>query len=172
MKKILFMTLALPGVFFISCTNDSGGLSATAKKNMETNHAIQKAFETKDFSKMGDYIAEDGVDHAGEKGDVKGLANIKAEMEKMAAYSENDKNEIIRELADDEYVMSWCRYTGTVKMAWMGLKPGDKIDMKAIEVSKYKDGKAVEHWSFMQPNDMMKMMGTPPPPMPMHTDSM
>lgn len=172
MKKLLFFTpLALLGIFCISCSDNSGGMSATAKKNLETNHAIQKMFETKDFSKLGDYVAEDGIDHAGETGDIKGLANIKAEMQKMSAMSENDKTEIIKELADDEYVMSWCRYTSTAKVAWMGFKPGDKIDMNAIEVSKYKDGKAVEHWSFAQPVEMMKMMGTPPPAMPMAADT-
>ena len=48
----------------------------------------------------------------------------------------------------------------------------DKVDMNSIELSKFKDGKAVEHWSFAQMADMMKMMGTPPPPMPMHGDSL
>jgi predicted ester cyclase len=171
MKKLLFMPLALLVIFCISCNNDPGGLSATAKKNLDANHAIQKAFDTKDFSKIGDHIAEDGIDHAGQQGDVKGVANIKAEFEKMAAMSENDKTEIIKELADDEYVMSWSHYTGTAKVAGMGLKPGDKIDMNGIELTKFKDGKAVEHWSFVQPNDMMKMMGTPPPPA-MHGDSL
>jgi predicted SnoaL-like aldol condensation-catalyzing enzyme len=171
MKKLLFIPLALLGIFCISCNNDSGGLSATAKKNLDAMHGIQKAFDTKDFSKVGDYIAEDGIDHAGQEGDVKGVANIKAAFEKMAAMSENDKTEIIKELADDEYVMSWSHYTGTAKVAGMGFKPGDKIDMNAIELTKFKDGKAVEHWSFMQPNDMMKMMATPPPPA-MHGDSL
>lgn len=172
MKKFLVTPMALIGIFCISCSDNSGGMSATEKKNLDAMHAVQKAFDTKDFSKVGDYIAEDAIDHAPPQGDVKGIANIKAEFEKMAAMSENDKTEIIKELADDEYVMSWCRYTATAKAAWMGFKPGDKIDMNAIEVAKFKDGKAVEHWSFVQPNDMMKMMGTPPPAMPMAADSM
>lgn len=171
MKKFLFTPIALLGIFFISCNNDSGGLSATAKKNLDAMHGVQKAFDSKDFSKVGDYITDDAVDHAGDSGDVKGIVNIKAQFEKWAAGSENDKTEILKELADDEYVMSWSRYTGNAKVAMMGYKPGDKMDMNAIELSKFKDGKAVEHWSFVQPNDMKKMMGTPPPPMPMAADS-
>ena len=34
--------------------------------------------------------------------------------------------------------------------------------MKAMEVVRFKDGLAVEHWSYMQPADVIKMM----PPMP------
>jgi hypothetical protein len=30
--------------------------------------------------------------------------------------------------------------------------------MQAIEVSKYKDGKVVEHWTFVDPKEMMEMM--------------
>jgi hypothetical protein len=31
-------------------------------------------------------------------------------------------------------------------------------DMNGIEVVRFKDGKAVEHWAFMDARDMMKMM--------------
>ncbi len=33
-----------------------------------------------------------------------------------------------------------------------------KMDMTTVDVVKFKDGKAVEHWSYMDPKDMMKMM--------------
>jgi len=33
-----------------------------------------------------------------------------------------------------------------------------KDSLNAIEVSKYKDGKATEHWSFVNMIEMMKMM--------------
>ncbi|MEO8770977.1 MAG: ester cyclase [Ferruginibacter sp.] len=175
MKKFLFVSATALCCFFISCNNNnSGGLSPAAQKNLDANHAIQKAFETKDFSKIGDYIADDAVDHAGEKGDVKGLANMKIEFDKMAAMTENDKTDIKKELADDEYVMSWSRYNGKMKTDGMGMKAGDPFDMGGIEVTKFKDGKAIEHWSFMDMADMMKMM--PPPPAagampPMQMDS-
>ena len=161
-------------VCLVSCSDKGGGggMSDTAKKNLDVMHNVQKCFDTKDFSKIGDYIAADGVDHAGPNGEVKGIDNIKAAMIKMAGMSEGDKTEIIKELADDEYVMSWCHYTGTAKTADMGMKPGDKVDMKALEIVKFKDGKATEHWSLMEPKDCMKMMGNMPPPNnPMPTDT-
>ncbi|HVT85125.1 MAG TPA: hypothetical protein VHD35_07965 [Chitinophagaceae bacterium] len=43
----------------------------------------------------------------------------------------------------------------------MGMPAGTKYDMTAIEVTKMKDGKATEHWEFMQPSEMMKMMAQP-----------
>ena len=171
MKKLLLFAFPVAlCICCISCNDKGGGMSAAAKKNLDAMHGVQKCFDTKDFSKLGDYIAEDAVDHAGPNGDIKGLTNLKAEFEKMAAWSEGDKTEIIKELADDDYVMSWCRYTGTAKTADMGKKPGDKVDMTALEVAKFKDGKAVEHWTMMEPKECMKMMASMPP-MPSAMDS-
>ena len=175
MKKLLIAMPVALCIGLISCSDKGGGgggggMSDAAKKNLESMHGVQKCFETKDFSKVGDYVAEDGVDHAGPNGDVKGLANIKAQMEKMAAMTEGDKTEIIKELADSEYVMSWSRYTGTAKTADMGMKPGEKLTMEAIEVCKFKDGKATEHWSMMTMSECMKMM--PPPGAPKMDQSM
>ncbi len=173
MKKLLFALPILISCYFISCNSgSSGGLSATAQKNLDAMHGVQKCFDSKDFGKLGDFIAADAVDHAGESGDLKGLASIKAEFEKWASGNDNPKTEVIKELADDEYVFSWCRYTGTLKTPQMGLKAGDKYDMKAIELAKFKDGKAVEHWTFMEPAEMIKMMGKmEQPQMPMPADS-
>ena len=150
MKKLL---LAMPVALCICCTSCSdkggGGMSDAAKKNLDAMHGVQKCFETKDFSKVGDYIAADAVDHASMSGhDVKGLDSIKAEMVRMGGMSEGDKTEIIKELADDEWVMSFCRYTGTSKTDEGGMKAGAKFDLKGVEVVKFKDGKAIEHWSM------------------------
>lgn len=67
--------------------------------------------------------------------------------------------ELIKELADDEYVFSLMRFTGTSDGAMM---PAGPYDMQALQVVRFKDGKAVEHWEYMEPREMMKMM--PPQP--------
>jgi len=146
----------------VSCSDKGGGgMSDAAKKNLDAMHGVQKCFETKDFSKIGDYIAADAVDHTSMSGkDVKGLDSIKAEMTRMAGMSEGDKTEIIKELADDEYVMSFCRYTGTSKTDEGGMKAGAKFDMMAVEIVKFKDGKAIEHRSMADMAEMMKMMAS------------
>jgi len=66
------------------------------------------------------------------------------------------KTETVREVADGDYVYSWMRYTGTSD-GTMGM-PNGPYDMAAI-VAKFKDGKAIEHWNFMETQSMMKMMG-------------
>lgn len=129
-------------------------MSATAKKNMEVNDAITKAFEAGDFSKMGDYIAADAIDHAGEKGDVKGLDNIVADMKRYHEMAPDMKATMTKSLADDEYVFTWSNMSGTMD--------GKPVNMSSVDIAKFKDGKAIEHWVFMDPKDMAKMMESMP----------
>lgn len=176
MKKLFLSATALGLMLFsMSCNNEGkGGLSAAAQKNLDAQHGIIKCFDTKDFSKLGDFMAEDFVDHGGEKGDIKGLTNAKAEYEKMMATIESGKTETIMEMANDDYAISWLHFTGTLKAdnSSMGMKAGDKYDMKTIELGKFKDGKAVEHWVFMEPAEVMKMMGSMTPPPATMSDSL
>jgi len=82
------------------------------------------------------------------------------------------KSEIKKVFADDDYVMAWMRWTGTADGSMPGM-PAGPYDMTAIEVVRFKDGKAVEHWAFMEPREMMKMMGggqQMPTPTPTSTD--
>ena len=172
MKKYLFI-LSAGFIFLLSSCGDKkeAGMSATAKKNMEANEAIVKMFETGDLSKIGDYIAKDAVDHAGPKGDIIGLDSIKASFDHMGQVMSNMKNEIVKTVADDEYVMCWLKGSATAKkdLPEWNMKAGQTHTGNSIEVAKFKDGKVVEHWSFVDAAEMMAMM-TPPPPQP--TDSM
>lgn len=138
---------------------ESGGMSAAAKKNLEVNEAIAKCFDTKDFSKIGDYLSEDFVDYAGQMGPVKGIEANKKEFERMMSMMDSSSSKIDRAFGDDEYVLSWMTFKGKLKSDMMGMKVGDWMDSKAIEVTQFKDGKAIAHWSYMDVAEMMKMMG-------------
>jgi hypothetical protein len=167
MKKYLTFLAILSISSFVGCTSKpEGGPDPVTQKNLDAQHAVNKCFETKDFSKIGDYIAVDAVDHGGENGDIKGLDSIKASMIRDVAGMDNMKSDLVKELADSDYVMSWYHFTGSFKNTEMGHKAGDKFDLNGVEVTRYKDGKGVEHWTFMDPKEMAKMMaGMMPPPM-------
>ena len=70
----------------------------------------------------------------------------------------NAKTETVKELADDDYVYQWMKESWTQTQESMGMKPGN-YNFNMIEVSKFNaDSKVTEHWSFMDVNDVMKMM--------------
>lgn len=169
MKKNL--SLLVIGLVFgcLSCNNDktekpAGDATtpekkdnAMAEKNLAASHIVNKAFETGDPSAIDNVIASDFIDHT-DQGD-KNRDSLKTMISMMHKEFPDMKMEIIKELADNDYVFTLMHYSGTSN-GQMGMPKGP-YDMKAIEVVKFKDGKGVEHWAYMQPADVMKMM----PPM-------
>ena len=166
MKKV-FLFICTVGCFaFFSCTNNVG-MSDKAKKNLDNARAIAKSFETKDISKLDDYLDKDVVDHASPGAETKGIENVKKMFQEMQGTMSDSKMETVKELADDDYVYQWMKESWTQTQESMGMKPGN-YSFNMIEVSKFNaDSKVIEHWSFMDVNDMMKMM----PPGSMSNDA-
>jgi len=160
MKKVLFFVIA--AILVQACTNKETGMSDRTKKNSETMNAIIKAIEAKDLSRLDSFMAPDVVENSSMQGRLVGLDNVKADLQQALGHSSEMKTEVIKELADDEYVMSWVRFNGIMAMDQMGLKKGDKFETTAIELAKFNnDSKVTEHWTFMEMGEVMKMMGTP-----------
>lgn len=132
--------------------------NSIAEKNLAASHVVDKAFETGDVSSIDNVVTGDFVDHT-DHGD-KNRDSLKTMITMMHKEFPDMKMETIKEMADDDYVFSLMRYTGTSN-GQMGMPKGP-YDMKTMEVVKFKDGKAVEHWAYMQPADVMKMMPAAP----------
>lgn len=162
MKKYLFI-LSAGFIFLLSSCSDKkeGGISDKAKKNLEVVQAVVKAFETGDASKINDLVAADFIDHT-DKGVMIGPDSLKAAITMMHKMDSTVKFNAIKELADDDYVSVWYKLTGTSD-GTMGMPKGP-YEMNTIDMVKFKDGKAIEHWSFLEMTEVMKMM-TPPPAM-------
>ena len=163
MKQLIFSVLAGIMCIFLSCTNSETKLSPQAQKNLDACKVVNKAIETGDVAPLDNVFAADAIDHAGMTGDINGRDSIKAELAKIHSWADMDM-EVIKEIADDEYVFQWIRFKGTAKTTDMGLPVGSTFDLTAVEVAKFKDGMVVEHWEFMQPKDLMKMMQQQPSP--------
>jgi predicted SnoaL-like aldol condensation-catalyzing enzyme len=168
MKQIVLLFATGLLCSFVSCNNEKNEAESTtltkeessaAKKNLEASHVVTRAFDTGDPAMIDSVVASDFVDHT-ETGD-KNRDSLKAMIVAWKAASKDAKTEIIKELADDEYVFSWLRFTGT-SSGGMGM-PAGPYNMTSIEVVRFKDGKAVEHWGFMEPREMMKFMSQQPP---------
>ena len=169
MRAILF-TVFIATLYLTSC-NDTGTASGSkddqAQKNLEAARKIAKAFETGDVSAIDSVVAEDFLDHT-DRGDKVGRDSLKAMVNFVHNNFKDMKGETIKDMADGEYVFQLMRYTGTSD-GTMGM-PAGPYDMRSMEVSRFKDGKAVEHWAFMEMSEMMKMMGMQQPSMP-HGDT-
>jgi len=177
MKK--FLMIASAGfICFTTACNNSGEKSASVDttsasmaassspsnsagdKNISTVHAVNEAIMSGDVGKLDQYIAADGVDHAGEHGDIKGLDSIKANLKRFHDEYPDMKLESTQDAANGDYVFSLTRFTGTNKVASMGAPAGTHFDMTSVQVVKFgSDGKATDHWEYLSMADAMKMMG-------------
>ena len=146
-----------------SCNNSTEGSTASAppsgkssmaEKNMAASHIVNKAFETGDASMIDSAVAADFVDHT-DQGD-KGRDSLKAMITMMHKDFPDMKSETIKEVGDDDYVFSLMRFTGTSN-GQMGMPKGP-YDMHTVQVVRFKDGKAVEHWEYTNWQEMEKMM--------------
>jgi predicted SnoaL-like aldol condensation-catalyzing enzyme len=161
MKKIFFAAFAMVVCICTSCNN--AGTTTTKndsqrEKNLAASDVIDKAFRTGDVSGIDSVVSPDFVDHS-ERGDLKGTDSLKAMVKFVHDNMKDMKQEKLHELADDDYVFSWMRWTGTSKgVAGM---PDGPYDMHAMGISKFKDGKITEHWTYVDPMEMMKMMPQP-----------
>ncbi len=167
MRNICFVVCSILICICISC-NDSSTASVEAKensqaqKNLNSWHLVSKAFATGNVDAVDSLIADDYIDHR-PMGDVKGKDSVKANIIRFHATYKDIKMEIIKELADNDYGFFWMRGTGNSNGA-MGI-PAGPFEITNLQVVKFKDGKAVERWEFMEMGQLMKMMqqrGTDP----------
>ena len=168
MKKILLFIIGGLPFAFITCNNATESSTASAppsttpsmaEQNLASSKIVTNAFQTGDISKIDSAVAADFVDHT-DRGDV-GRDSLKKMITEVHKQFPDMKTEVTREVADNDYVFSLMRFTGTSN-GQMDMPKGP-YDMHAVQVVRFKDGKAVEHWEYMQPEEMMKMMPPPPP---------
>jgi predicted SnoaL-like aldol condensation-catalyzing enzyme len=159
MRKLTFPASAVLLLFLAGC-NDSATVASASdnskvQRNLDAQHTIIRAIESGNPAGIDSVVADDFVDHT-DHGDVKGRDSLKAMVKMMADTKNKMKMETKHEVADENYVYSWMRFSGNSDGS-MGMPPGP-YDMTSIEVSRLNDGKIAEHWTFMDMQEMGKMM--------------
>lgn len=160
MRKILLPVFAGLFVSLVACNTGTtvAGISysSQAQKNLDVSHQIDSAFTNGNTAVIDSLFAPDFVDH-GDRGDIKGTDSLKSMVNYMHANFTDMKSERIREWADNDYAVNWMRYTGNSKVASPGM-PAGPFEFKEMEVSRFVNGKVVEHWTFIDAQTMAQIM--------------
>ena len=154
MKK-LFLTIA--GIIFCVLVSSAQN-NAQAVRNNEHTLMVYRAMETGDVSKLDKIIDKNIIDHAGPHGDMKGLDAAKMMFKEMHNHISNLKMQSLANATGGDYHFNLVRMTGTTNSEYMGMPANTPIDMTSVNVVKMKNDKAVEHWNYSDPQEMMKMM--------------
>ncbi|MFT3936709.1 MAG: ester cyclase [Chitinophagaceae bacterium] len=152
-------------LLLLSCGGDStkstvtaempsaSGLSPAAQRNLDIMHVIDKAFATGDVSAVDSVVADNFVDHT-DKGDMN-RDSLKAMIKMWHNTDKTMKMETTKEVADDNYAFAMTHISGTGDGVMM---PAGPYDMHSVEVVRFSNGKAVEHWGYMEMGEVTKMM--------------
>ncbi len=138
-------------------------------RNKETTIKIIKAFDAGDADALENWIAKDAVTHSDTPPGMKssGLEAVK-EMCKMHKAAFPDMKTTIRTIATaGDTVIAYFVSVGTNTGPFMGMPATNKkINMEGVDIIRFKNGKAVEHWGVYDNMKMMQQMGMMPPPPP------
>lgn len=153
MKKLLFALPASFFIFLIACTNNGNSAS---EENLSASREIFKGIETGDSAKFS-FISMDAVDHAGPTGEVTNGDSIKGYLMDIHNHVKNLKVEIIGDAASGDYVYTWSKMSGTALDSTMGFASDQPFSVSGIDIIKFRNGKAIEHWGFIDQKDVMMM---------------
>jgi predicted ester cyclase len=157
MKKLFFAASTVLCCFLSACNNEGGN-----NENISTARDIFKGIETGDSAKLAS-IAPDAVDHAGPMGEVTSGDSIKAYLLEMHNRVRDLKVEVLGEAANGDYVYTWTRMSGTALDSSMGFPPNRAFSVRGVDITRFSNGKIVEHWGNVDQQDLMTIRASQMP---------
>jgi predicted SnoaL-like aldol condensation-catalyzing enzyme len=169
MRRI-FLSAVVITTCLVACNDTKTGSASktddASQKNIEASKRIADAFQTGNTAAIDSFVADDFIDHT-DRGDKIGKDSLKAMINMVHSTMKDMKAENLSVTAENDHVFHWIKFTGTSDGS-MGM-PAGPYTMHTMEVSRFKDGKAVEHWAYMETQEMMKMMASMGQQMPHDT---
>jgi len=159
MYKYLFSLLLFFSISALVYSQSADQVSMDAKYKSMYNDVLN-ALTSGKTDVLDKYIATDFVEHdpSPTMSDKTGLARIK---EDFAAYHKifpDMKAKVHSVAVDGDYLFAYLTFTGTTSEPYMGMPAGHKMTINSVDVIRFKDDKAVEHWGFTSNEDIMNMM--------------
>jgi predicted ester cyclase len=142
---------------------------AQLEANKESMKKIFTMFETGKTEGIESIVADNIVSHVEPMPGMTstGLQLLKETITASHAMWPDAKWAITSMVAEGDMVFAHYHMTGTVAPNSMG--PGmpaesKSVDMNGVDIARFENGKAVEHWGYWEEMKMMQQLGMMPPP--------
>ena len=130
------------------------------ESNVATAMLVGEIGAARDWERFGEVYADDFVDHDGAAGQPAGLPGMKWFWRHFAAAFPDFEPALDVVPADDEYVTLVYRLSGTHAGEWEGHAPtGRRFEIRALQTSRFADGKVVERWGSCDMLGMYQQLG-------------
>ena len=129
----------------------------------EVNKELMRRFAEEvvnahDLSAANDLVDEKVIEH--EPGFESGLDGFKQGMQKFFAAFPDLTMTIEDLIAEHDKVVARATFRGTHQGEFMGLEPtGKPFEVGAIDVVRFANGKAVEHWGLTDRQALLEQLG-------------
>ena len=135
-----------------------------SEANKAASMKLAEMFGGADTSVAGQYIAENAVDHQGVPGlDTNGVEGFQRMVAFYRSAFPDMKAEVMAVIAEGDLVTMQFHMTGTNTGVFMGMPAtGKKIDIEGVDIMRFQDGKAVEHWGYLEEAKFMQQLGLMP----------
>jgi predicted ester cyclase len=164
MKKIITgiaINLAFAACMPPANKNDVNDLAAKNKAAMQKFY--DEVFNKHNVAMFDSITTRDYVEHASDPGTPQTREGTEILFKETFAAFPDANEKVILMLADSSYVITHYTLTGTNTGKYMGLPPTNKkINVNGMDIVRFVNGKAVEHWGYLEEMKMMDQMGTMP----------
>jgi|SRR6185312_2163400 len=146
---------------------------APANKNMaddrvSKNEAMMSKFYDEVINKhntgmIDSLVSSDYVEHCVTPGYTADRSGLKKGWEDFTKAYPDMNCKIHFMVADSDCVTTQYTFTGTNTGSMMGMPAtGKKVNVDGVDIVRYKNGKATEHWGYMEEMKMMMQLGMMP----------
>jgi steroid delta-isomerase-like uncharacterized protein len=135
----------------------------TTEENKAIAHRIIDIFNTGNLTEANELIAAEAVDHQAMPGLPPGHEGFKQMVAMFRAAFPDLRCDVEDTLAEGDKVVIRSTMRGTHQGEFMGIPPTDKqFTASVIDIIRFDNGQAVEHWGNSDDLGMMQQLGVIP----------
>jgi predicted ester cyclase len=159
-KPLLCLPLLAIAASSFIFKNDASNLIVIERNKQATQFFYDEVFNKHNISLIDSVVGADYVEH---QTDVHYLANRKGLKKEFSDYFQGFPDAELTVhimMAENDLVTTQFTITGTHRGKIYGLKPtGRKIKISGVDIIRYKNGKAVEHWGYLEEGKLLTQLG-------------
>lgn len=111
------------------------------------------------FDRIGDFIADEIVDHNAMPGGPGGIEGVKAILGAIRAGFPDHDAKVVHLVAEGDLVATYKTFTGTNSGSFFGMPPtGKRATIRVMDFVRCRNGKVTEHWNIVDMAGLMEQL--------------
>ena len=158
MKTKLFLTIF---IFFIISSFVFSQSDSKRTEMMKTKISnAYDIFNSYNYDKLSEYIDDNFIEHSPDPGQKQGLEGLKDAFKELQKGFPDYKLTINDIIVSGDKASVLFTFTGTNSGEMMGMKATNKkVEVQGIDYLYFKNGKATDHWGYMDMHKFMEQLG-------------